>query len=242
MTEKPKIKYNPELLESVQVRGNHTKFIHHPLLVEMVSDAMLEGGADMNWFIENTNARFEYAKERLAKAIVEKDIERFVFVHERAYRVDALFYLAHLWGDGSMETALAPDFCKDYNLSIEQPSSERWGELVGDVWLDQEFTTIHNRQWKAIFGICPDEPQLMMTADERKYYDKLPNKIKIYRGGFCDKGFAWTLSKEKAEWFANRWNASYEVFEKRINKDEAMSYFNRRGEDEILYLGAQAHR
>ena len=77
----------------------------------------------------------------------------------------------------------------------------------------------------------------------------MPNTITIYRGGIDDKGYSWTLNKDYAVWFANRWimngNLGDEsnvtnrhetnVFEKTINKSDAIAYLSDRGESEIIY-------
>ena len=47
---------------------------------------------------------------------------------------------------------------------------------------------------------------------------------------------SWTLSKEKAEWFRDRYKGlrDCKLFEKRIKKDEVLAYINARGEEEII--------
>ena len=118
----------------------------------------------------------------------------------------------------------------------------------------------------------------MMDNDELKVFNDLPNKFTVYRGiayvteeedqerhmndlGIFEEdygrneweSFSWTLSKEKAEWFANRGklklgfyeSAKSEVLELEVYKDvdyptleedkpKAIAYINGRQEQEIL--------
>ena len=48
-----------------------------------------------------------------------------------------------------------------------------------------------------------------MEQEERKALAALPDRLTIYRGVHIKKGtlrgLSWTLDRERAEWFANRW-------------------------------------
>ena len=86
----------------------------------------------------------------------------------------------------------------------------------------------------------------MMDADEKTFFDQLPNELKIYRGVYLNKkddkydflGSSWTLDYEKAKWFAERRgfreNEYPLVYSLNVNKEDVLSYFNRRNENEIL--------
>jgi hypothetical protein len=80
----------------------------------------------------------------------------------------------------------------------------------------------------------------MMDEDERKTFGELPDELTIYRGyaGKRKNGLSWTLSLEKAEWFADRFEmmtgeTSY-VVKGTCKKADVIAYFDRRQEDEIL--------
>jgi uncharacterized protein len=77
-----------------------------------------------------------------------------------------------------------------------------------------------------------------MNEEERATLDKLPGKVRIYRGhcSHNQDGFAWTLSSTKAWWFAKRFdvNGSGRVSMAFVNKPDIYAYLNRRGEYEIV--------
>ncbi len=103
--------------------------------------------------------------------------------------------------------------------------------------------------------ICRDsDMDFMMSNDELKVFNDLPNKFKVYRGitesdeDFAyDEGLSWTLSEEKADWFAKRFkhNEKPRVLELEVYKDvsyptkvgdkpKAVAYLNGREEQEII--------
>lgn len=91
-----------------------------------------------------------------------------------------------------------------------------------------------------------NQPLLMMDSDEKAGFGQLPNELKIYRGVCLNKmdnkhdflGCSWTMDYEKAKWFAERRgfkNNQYPlVYSLTVNKEDVLSYFTRRDEDEIL--------
>ena len=75
----------------------------------------------------------------------------------------------------------------------------------------------------------------------------LKENIKIYRAGSQD-GFSWTLKKETALEFQQRYNNSYNpiyfsldhktvnIVDKKVKYDDVKFYNNLRGEDEIVII------
>jgi hypothetical protein len=47
---------------------------------------------------------------------------------------------------------------------------------------------------------------------------------------------SWTLDRERAEWFANRFDQKGIVIEKAIGKEEIVAYFSGRGDQEIIVI------
>ena len=200
---------NKELNERVMTFENGMTFIHHPLLVTVFM------GHDME--IEHSNKLYKYKCEQAHIAELKKDMNKFVFTHERAYRFDALHKIS-----------ITPNYWK--------ASKKDYWKLVADVWVDQESIYENKEEWSDILiHKTLDDCHLMMDEDEQKEFDKLPQEFKIYRGGIDAYAFSWTLDKKKAEWFANRFGANNKVFTKTIKKENALALFNARGEKEILY-------
>ena len=80
-----------------------------------------------------------------------------------------------------------------------------------------------------------------MEQEERKALAALPDRLTIYRGVHIKKGtlrgLSWTLDRERAEWFANRWakRRPYLV-EAEVLKSDVRAYFLDRNEAEIIVL------
>jgi hypothetical protein len=47
---------------------------------------------------------------------------------------------------------------------------------------------------------------------------------------------SWTLDKNQAKWFANRFEKDGVVLEKRISKKNIVAYFNGRNEEEVIVV------
>ena len=78
-----------------------------------------------------------------------------------------------------------------------------------------------------------------MSKEDRKYFDSLPEQVVVYRGYLQGKnktGFSYTLNKERAEWFANRFSGDGKVYERTVRKDKIVAYTNRRDEQEVIIL------
>jgi hypothetical protein len=91
--------------------------------------------------------------------------------------------------------------------------------------------------------------EYLMTKQELKIYNSLPENITIYRGMTVEElesgdfGVSWTLSKERAEFFAFKYgrNLSTEgkpkiVHQLEVMKVEILAYFNERNEQEVVYI------
>ena len=94
----------------------------------------------------------------------------------------------------------------------------------------------------------PDRISLM-RKNELKEFEQLPEMVKIYRGASIeeeendDYGISWTLSLEKAHYFAFEYprNVDTDEHEKRIYsrvvpKSKILAYFKERGEEEVIYI------
>ena len=72
----------------------------------------------------------------------------------------------------------------------------------------------------------------------------LPNQMILYRGTDAprghDRGFSWTLNKEKAKWFANRWTKNGRLRVIEVLREGVMLYSDDRDEAECVYFGPVA--
>lgn len=78
----------------------------------------------------------------------------------------------------------------------------------------------------------------LMSEDELRFYNDLPQKFTAYRGvsvGRKPYGASFTLDRDKAIWFANRFGKDgIQLAEVEISKENIFAYFNCRNESEIV--------
>jgi hypothetical protein len=118
-------------------------------------------------------------------------------------------------------------------------SEQEYVDVVKDWYTQTEIVYQDLQLWIDTFKSIKNN-KLLMDYDELNYFNNLPKKIIIYRGGVSKRGISWTLDKDIAEWFANRFkaiNKGGQLFEKKVFKNDCIAYFNGREEKEIIYLG-----
>jgi len=188
-------------------RGNF--MLHHPCLISIVYPST-------RWHIHETNLRYFSKVVFLRKAYLEKDVDAYLMMIERPYRI--------------------PEFiawCLDERNKL---SKKKYWEIIRWLWTDTENVYEHFNEWLALLlDFDTKEVRKMMDKEDKKTFDSLPDEFTVYRGGEHEH-MSWTLSKEKAEWFRDRYEGLREckLFEKRIKKDEVLSYINARNEEEII--------
>lgn len=121
-------------------------------------------------------------------------------------------------------------------------SEEDFADTLGDIWCHTETpsdeTNASHKDKVRWFKMANKE--YLMTPEEYETFTNLPDKLILYRGcGNTEKkhGMSWTLNKEKAEWFARRYeilDTSPVIYVTKVDKGEALAYFNRRDEEEIV--------
>jgi len=118
-------------------------------------------------------------------------------------------------------------------------SEQEYINVVKDWYTQTEIVYQDLQLWIDTFKSIKNT-KLLMDYDELNYFNNLPEKIVIYRGGVSKRGISWTLDKDIAEWFANRFkaiNKGGQLFEKKVFKNDCIAYFNGREEEEIIYIG-----
>ena len=83
------------------------------------------------------------------------------------------------------------------------------------------------------------DKDMLMSDSEREVYDDMPSSVRVYRGVGRGKGagspnaLSWTLSRDKAEWFAHRYGDG-RVYSATIDKKHVLAYFGDSGESEVV--------
>lgn len=228
-----------EIIASVQDREGSFRMAHHPLYVSIWTHEALDDDKCNIAFPDNVTRpvmgkqwlrqHISYKLESLDKAKADGDASHYVFLHERPYRPEAL---AHIMGGMETFKLEAPEFCR----------------LALDVWTDTESPHQSYDFWRQVWNKYPlYRYRLAMSSEEHNRFGDLPDWLTIYRGiGFEDtpqgsvtesaaaEGFSWTLSKERAVWFAKRFNRFPYVVSSQVYKEDIIGPLMSRGEDEII--------
>jgi len=134
-----------------------------------------------------------------------------------------------------------------WQIQGEIEDDKVYWSLVGRAWVACDNACQHFYTWALLLLSKRLHREFMMSKDERKTFDALPEKLTIYRGcnRYSKRGFSWTLDKAFAKHFAEKRHffaipkgvtkrVRPIVIERVINKSDAIAYFNRRKESEIL--------
>ena len=124
-------------------------------------------------------------------------------------------------------------YTKDY------VSEEDYNSFLSGMWTMVEFVNndanISPNQFVSIFKKTKKE--LLMEEDELLAYNKLDDKLTVYRGvkpKSSTKALSWTTDIKTAQWFADRWEKNGKVYKAQIDKKYVFAYFLGRGEFEVV--------
>jgi hypothetical protein len=157
------------------------------------------------------NKYLEYKLQAVEEALKKKEYATYIFLHERPYRLEAFTEIEMYLSD------------------------EEYWKLLGDVWIDSENIWQNKIIWGALLTSDRPKREFFMGAE----FEKLPETLTIYRGYQPRKnkiGYSYTISKEKATWFANRFHKDGEVDTKKVKKSRVFAYLTRRNESEVLII------
>lgn len=201
-----------ELVPHVRATPTIGGVLHHPLIISIMFGPALHA---------LTNAQFRAKKAKLAERVAKKDHAGFVFLHERPYRLDAL--------EASLD-------------QIGAIKPRKFWKLVAAVWTDSENICEGLPVWRKLWSLDVPEREAAMTAKERAALSALPDVFEVYRGVNDRRGRAglsWTIDRQKALWFANRWDdgrKTPEVISGTVSKSDVLAHFTGRNEKEIVVL------
>lgn len=113
--------------------------------------------------------------------------------------------------------------------------------LLADTWVRSEAPNrdpnITKRQLVEMFRSADRND--LMTEEEISALDRFDDPITIFRGvtPYNENdllALSWTLNKDKAKWFAERFGEKGKVYEAEICKQYILAFFSGRGEDEVV--------
>jgi hypothetical protein len=161
------------------------------------------------------NQMLEQKHNQLRKALDTKNFSLYIFLHERPYRVSAFKDIEH------------------------QLTDENYWKLLSRMWTDTENSYQDLSTWKNLFKSKRNQRHNLMTEDELDTMKSLDDIVTIFRGcveNLNEDGLSWTLDRDRAEWFANRFDEKGIVIERTVSREEIVAYFNARGEEELIII------
>lgn len=153
--------------------------------------------------------------EHIAKAEAEGDWETYMYLHERAYRIDV------------------------FDRIKRRLSDQQYWETLGWLYVDQEFVYNQRAKLRRLLQSPRPHRQFIMSEADRATFAGLPDKLTLCRGFNKGNGlgWSWTLSEEKAIWFAHRFeelNARPRLLVGTARKKDAIAYFGDRNEEILI--------
>lgn len=162
------------------------------------------------------NRQLAEKRRRLEQAELNGEWYTYIFLHERPWRLEALLEV------------------------MDNVDDEQWWALVARVWMDSENIRECQVEWDAVLRSDRPGREFMMDDEDREALIKMPGVLTIYQGCTEDRddGWSWTLKRETAEWFANRF-ASLEKSSPKLRigkvfKPHVTAYLTDRSEHEII--------
>jgi hypothetical protein len=138
------------------------------------------------------------------------------------------------------------DAIKVFNENADIFNDKQYWKNLGEAYMMQNYKRIPYTLYKKLFTASRENRNFLMNKTEQEFLRKLPVEIVIYRGGSKSEekmksyGVSWTLEKTIAQSFADvktiRDDKEMIVIQKTIPKKDAIAYFNRRKEAEIIYI------
>jgi hypothetical protein len=111
--------------------------------------------------------------------------------------------------------------------------------MLYEVWIAVEYPNhdinVSTTEFMSMFRKA--KKKFLMNQDEQSVFNNLPENITVYRGiqkNATTNALSWTLDKNVAKWFANRFNHNGQIIEATINKKYVFAYIDGRGEKEIV--------
>jgi hypothetical protein len=166
------------------------------------------------WDNGRANAYYQQKVKDSQEALAQGKYQKFVYLHERPYRLDAFIEVADRLTD-----------------------TEYW-KLLGSIWTDTENQWQNLDKWSELLDSDRPSKNYLMDEEEDQFLRSLPDTVTIYRGcqkELNQKGLSWTLKRDKAKFFANRLGKRGIVLQRTISREQIVALFMGRNEWEVVW-------
>jgi hypothetical protein len=158
------------------------------------------------------NQVYRSKRARWHEALKQRDWLTFVTVYERPHRLEGFYYIA------------------------EECTHEEYWDSLGFVWMDSENIWRNIETWQELWNSERPGKASSMNEQEREVLASLPQELAIYRG-FTEgrvEGMSWTLDRDVAVRFVQRFGGTAAVAMARARKDDVHAFFDDRQEREVV--------
>jgi len=159
-----------------------------------------------------TNHIYRSKREQWHESLEQRDWHKFVTVYERPHRLEGFYYIAR------------------------ECTHEEYWDTLGFVWMDSENIWQNIETWQELWNCERPSKSSSMNEHERKVLASLPRELSIYRG-FTEgrvEGMSWTLDRDVAVRFAQRFGGIAAVAVAHAKKDDVHAFFDERREREVV--------
>lgn len=195
----------PELKASIIDGGLfNRKSIQHPLVIGDI-------GMMSNSYYNNQLMR---KQERLKEFENNKEFESYLFLIEKPFR---LTFFSNLVKQNKIKKL-----------------SKRYWKILSSLWTGSENIFQNKELWDDLLKDKTNSHYFMSKKD-LNFFNSLENEFIVYRGySHWENGYSYTLDKERAVWFAERFGQNGVVKERLVKKEDVFAYTNSREENEII--------
>ena len=172
---------------------------------------------------KHANRLYEHRKADVAAALRNGEPHRFVFAHERPYRLAA--------------------FQEYLETSVEDVTDSEYWRVLSSIWIDTENYWQNKKDWIDMFQAHRHDRLHFMDMEERMHLAMMDSEFTVYRGATyldAQRGLSWSLSEERAKWFAKRLHQPGGpppvVVEGAVRRGDVIGLLESRGEEEIVAL------
>jgi len=209
LTEQDTNALDPELQDHLEESEGLGTLLKHPLVFAVPFTPNL---------VAYYNSQLWAKQAAVREAIEKRDWGRYIALHERPYRLHAFIEI------------------------VDEVDDPTYWTMVGNWWTDSENIHQNFEEWMDLWSADRLDRESAMDDEERVALAVMPEILTIYRGyqvASSKLGMSWTLDRQQAKWFANRFrrpNNTAWIATAKIYKTDVLAYFTGRSEEEIVVL------
>ena len=213
-------KLHPDLVPYLENMGEEEFYLKHELVWRLLLDNPFEESEYNHW----VNQWYGKVKQKYQEYLQSKDWESVFGLISTPKRTQWII--------------------ENYHQIYQDIGDDKYYSLLGNVLVGVELHYYTKKFYSKLLYIGSD-PLKMMDENERKLYDELPEQFTIFRGVDSQSkitlknfrkfvGNSWTIDKEKSLWFSTRGLKYSVVLSTEIFKNQVLSYFTKRKEEEVF--------